>query len=276
MSDNLKSSDCQVVLRSFGDSHADLSQIEALKNVPPFQKMYFKAYSYSTHAKLMNSIGRDGLNIRFLLKFPKIVKIRPWGKERKKILFDLAIPGYCDCKTVWPSSPITDKDILYFVFGEIDTRTKLAEIMNRNKRTDLYREIDRLVDTYMTSIKKAISQVPAKTVWISGLHPQPKITENTKGYSPTTGSFEKRWLHTLLINRKLKLYCEQYGYYFIDLTEGYSTPDGDLDMTMTDGNHHLNFWTEKTRNEIAQQLITHRNKVCSVNEIFLPPQEYEI
>ena len=42
------------------------------------------------------------------------------------------------------------------------------------------------------------------TVLIGGLHPQPKETENTNGWSPIIGSFERRWLHLLLINRKLK------------------------------------------------------------------------
>lgn len=256
--------DCQVVLRSFGDSHADIVQVEVLKNIPDEEKKFFKAYSYSNHGKLMNSIGRDGLNIFNLLSNPKTVTIRPWNQnERKKKLFDLIIPG-----VIWGvnensiAPTVTDKDILYFVFGEIDARIALNDIMTRHRRTDLFNEINRLVDNYWNSIQRAVYQIPAKTVWIGGLHPQPKMVENTNNWSGISGTFEKRWLHTLLINRKLKMYCEKYGYFFIDFTDGYSMPDGDLDMKMTDGNHHLNFWTEKTKNEIAQQLIAHRNKVC--------------
>ena len=209
----------------------------------------------------MNSIGRDGLNILHWLKYPKTSKIRPWGPERKNVFFNLVIPGVHSAQNEY-SPPITDKDILHFVFGEVDARTKLAEIMKREGRSDIFREINRLVDTYWISILKAVDQVPAKTVWISGLHPQPKINENTNGASPITGEFEQRWLYVLLINRKLKMYCDQHNFFFIDFIDGYSLPDGDLDMTMTDGNHHLNFWTEKTKNEVAQQFILHRKKVC--------------
>lgn len=259
--DKSSKSECKIVFRSFGDSHADIGQIEVLKNIPDDQKRFFEAYSYSDHEKSMNSVGKDGLDIQNLLKYPKSIKIQPWGSERKNFYFNLKIPGVCSANYE-NSSPVTEKDILHFVFGELDARTKIAEMMINERRSDIFREINRLVDAYWASILKAIDQVPAKTVWISGLKPQPKRTENTNGVSLITGEFLTRWIYSLLINRKLKMYCEQYNYVFIDFIDGYSTPDGDLDMTMTDGNHNLNLWTENTKNEVAQKLIAHRNKVC--------------
>ena len=67
---------------------------------------------------------------------------------------------------------------------------------------NLESSINDMVDRYIASIKGAIGQVPTKTVWIGGLHPQPVFTENINGWSPVTGSWEQRQLNSNLINKK--------------------------------------------------------------------------
>ena len=248
---------CRIVLRAFGDSHADIVQIEALKNVPLKFMDNFKSFSYSAHGKLMYSIGRDGIELDGLLRNPKQVSIRPWTPfERRRVLFNLLIPGFVIGKRT-NAPPITEKDVFYFVFGEIDARHKLADMMFREKRTNIFEEINNLVDKYMNAVKKAVSKYPIKTVLIGGLHPQSIETENTNGWSPITGSYERRSVHTLLINRKLKNISKKLGYHFIDFTEGYSLPDGSLNMTLSDGNHHLIIWPEDTKYELAELVIAH-------------------
>lgn len=155
---------------------------------------------------------------------------------------------------------------------------------------NLEASINDLVDRYIARIKEAVQETPTKTVWISGLHAQPLVTENSNGWSPITGSWEQRQLCANLINQRLKMNCEKEGYLFMDFSEGYSNPAGDLDMTMTDGNHHLNLWTEKTKNEFAAKFVEHFERVCgeqsstsvqSVQETFeydesnILPIEYE-
>ena len=58
------------------------------------------------------------------------------------------------------------------------------------------------------------------------------------------------------------MHCENEGFVFMEFSEGYSNPNGDLNMRMTDGNHHLNLWTEKTKNEFAEKFVAHYEKVC--------------
>lgn len=244
-------------MRCFGDSHARIVQIEALKNIPGELKHHFEAYSYSISAKLMYSVGRDGLNITELLKKPHRASIDPISYDRLKYKFNLTVPGYTS-QFLTEAPEISEKDILYFVWGEIDVRHKIAEVMDKAGRTNLYEEINNVVDKYIYAIETAIEKIPAKTIWISGLHPQPKISNTNL----ITGTFERRWLHVLLVNRRLRKHCDQKGYTFIDFIDGYSLPDGDLDMSMSDGFHHLNFWTEETKNILKEKFLDHLNKHC--------------
>lgn len=261
------SEECKIVLRIFGDSHADNAQMEILKNLPADQKEYFSAYTYSQHGRLMYSVGRDGLRLRELFKVPRIARIHPWKKhERKNRLFNLTIDGVALPQHAQGVPEVNEKDIIYFIYGEIDARHKINEqMMGKHNRSNLFEEVNRIVDNYLRAVVRAIEEIPAKTVWIGGLHPQPKEVEGTNNWSLTTGSFERRWIITLLINRRLKKFCDENGYFFNDLTEGYATPEGDLDMTMTDGNHHVLIWTDETKNIIAKQLLAHRNKFCNIS-----------
>ena len=256
---------CEVIFRSFGDSHADTPVLEGMKNIPAHLKHHFRAYSYAHYGKLMFSVARDGLNINAAMRYPKNVFIRPWGMhERRRILFNLKVPGVAASNNAYSVPKVSEKDVLYFIFGEIDARHKLGEVTQRGLMPNdkLESTINDLVDRYMARIKIAVAQVPAETVWIGGMHPQPLITENTNGWSPITGSWEQRQLYAQLINKRLKMQCEKEGYVFMDFSEGYSNPGGDLDMTMTDGNHHLNLWTEKTKNEFAARFVEHFERVC--------------
>ena len=252
---------CEIIFRTFGDSHAHIPTIEALKNIPNHLKQYFRAYSYSTPAKLMFSIARDGINITELLRKPQKVILRPWRKDiREQIKFNLTIPS-----VIWPypdlSAPnISEKDILYFIFGEIDARHKIGNVVQRGilPIENLESSINDMVDRYIVRIKNAVEQIPAKTVWIGGLFPQPLFNERTH----ITGSWEQRQLCANLINQRLKMNSLKEGYLFMDFSKGYSNSEGDLDMTMTDGLHHLNLWTEKTKDEFAAKFVEHFERVC--------------
>ena len=280
---------CKITFRTFGDSHADIPTIEALKNIPDHLKHRFQTYSYSRPGRLMFTVARDGINITELLKTPRTRILRPWSPQERKIkLFNLTIPCVITTGHWVAPSAISEKDILYFIFGEIDARHKIGDVIKRGllRIENLESSINDMVDRYVAKIKIAVEQVPAKTVWIGGLFAQPLFAESTL----ITGSWEQRQLCVNLINQRLKMHCEKEGYLFMDFSEGYSNPGGDLDMTMTDGNHHLNLWTEKTKNEFAAKFVEHFERVCgeqssnsvqSVQETFeydesnILPIEYE-
>ena len=255
---------CEITFRTFGDSHADIPTIEALKNIPDHLKHHFRTYSYSRHSRLMFSVARDGINMTELLKTPKSIFLRPWSPQERKIkLFNLTIPSVIAGHWAAPSA-ISQKDILYFVSGEIDARHKIGDVIKRGllRIENLESFINEMVDRYIARIKEAVEEVPTKTVWLSGLHAQPLVTENINGWSAITGSWEERQLNIKLINQRLKFHCEKEGFVFMDFSEGYSNPNGDLNMEMTDGIHHLNLWTEKTKNEFAAKFVEHFERVC--------------
>ena len=260
---------CEVVFRAFGNSHADTPALEALKNIPVNLKQNFKAYSYAQYGKLMYSMARDGFNITELLKSPKSVHFDLWQRNdlaiiERRIKTKLIIPAVAYHRNAVSHPLITEKDVLYFVSGEIDARHKIGEIVEKGllKLEDVESSINDMVDRYIEKVKEAVEQVPAKTVWIGGLFPQPLISANNHWWSPTTGTWEQRQQRIDWINQRLKMHCEKEGYLFMDFSEGYTNPRGDLDMKMTDGNHHLLYWTEKTKNEYATRLVEHYNRVC--------------
>ena len=111
---------CDITFRSFGDSHADIATIEALKNIPDHLKRHFRTFSYAKHGRLMFSVARDGINMSEVLKGPRNVFLRPWpSQERRRILFNLTIPSVVSGHYAAPSAT-SQKDVLYFIFGEID------------------------------------------------------------------------------------------------------------------------------------------------------------
>ena len=114
---NFKQS-CDITFRSIGDSHAEIAQVEELKNISVEYKQFFKAFSYSIHGRLMFSLGRDGLDFLSFHNSSNVISIKPWGPERKLELFNLTIDGYATGKKAL-STPFNVKDVLYFVFGEI-------------------------------------------------------------------------------------------------------------------------------------------------------------
>lgn len=261
----VSASNCLITLRTFGDSHSETPLIEAFKNIPNHLKHHFKGFTYSRSGKLMFSMARDGINITELLKTPKMAYLRPWEPhERRNIKFNLKIPGVVLTREVGSAPAISDRDILYFDVGEVDARHMLGLRIHKGllRIKNVESEINGIVDRYIVRIKSAVEEVPAKTVWIGGLFAQPLVNENIIGASPITGSWSQRQLHVELINKRLKMHCEKEGFVFMDFSEGYSNPGGDLNMTMSDGNHHLNFWTEKTKNEFAARFVEHFERFC--------------
>ena len=112
-----------------------------------------------------------------------------------------------------------------------------------------------MVDRYIEKLK-AVEQVPAKTVWIGRIIPAAINPANNHWWSLTTGTWEQRQQRVDWINQRLKMHCEKEGYLFMDFSEGYTNPRGDLDMKMTDGNHHLLYWTEKQRMNTLQDSLS--------------------
>lgn len=262
---HVSASNCLITLRTFGDSHSETPLIEAFKNIPNHLKHHFKGFTYSGSGKLMFSMARDGINITELLKTPKMAYLRPWAPhERRYPKFNLKVPGVVLTREVGSAPAISERDILYFDVGEVDARQMLGLRIQKGllRIENVESEINGIVDRYVARIKSAVEEVPAKTVWIGGLFAQPLVNENIIGASPITGSWSQRQLHVELINKRLKMHSEKEGFVFMDFSEGYSNPGGDLNMTMSDGNHHLNVWTEKTKNEFAAKFVEQFERFC--------------
>lgn len=120
---------------------------------------------------------------------------------------------------------IKSGDIIAYSFGEIDCRIHLV----RNKNYPMFRDIvDVLVPRYMESLKWASGPFEPITTMVLNIVPPIKNenVEHHNPYHPHLGTDQQRKEVVLYVNNKLKEYCQNYGFIFIDIYDKYATDDG--------------------------------------------------
>lgn len=142
---------------------------------------------------------------------------------------------------------INDGDYVCFCFGEIDCRAHINKYELNWEQT-----IDNLVAEYFLAISENVSGLNIKTcvynavpqidrrkpenLWINKWDEDNSTQPN---HLPAIGTDEDRRKYTLYMNKKLKEFCEKYGYVFFDIYDKYVGEDGFLNPIYSDGNCHI-------------------------------------
>ena len=142
---------------------------------------------------------------------------------------------------------INEGDYVCFCFGEIDCRAHIYKYEPNWKVA-----IDKLVFEYFSAISINVSCLNIKTCVYNAV-PQidrrrPENQWMTKwdesnssdpNYLPAIGMDEDRRKYTLYMNKKLKEFCDLYGYIFFDVYDQYEDEEGFLNPIYSDGNCHI-------------------------------------
>lgn len=166
----------------------------------------------------------------------------------------MGVPFFCK-KFVEP------RNRFVFCFGEIDCRNHIARQVGKGRVLD---EIIRtLVDAYFEAIAQAT--LPSKRVVVCSLPPPASFREqNVSGYTdiPFAGSDADRASFTKQINQAIFAHCQIYNFYFLDIYHGYETPEGMLNLGISDGICHI------TNNLLIRQRLATILKKMPVEELY--------
>jgi hypothetical protein len=138
---------------------------------------------------------------------------------------------------------INNGDYVCFCFGEIDCRAHINKYEINWQET-----INNLVAEYFIAISTNVYGLNVKTCVYNAV---PQIDrrkpenlwinkwDEESSTLPAIGTDEDRHKYTLYMNKKLKEFCDLYGYFFFDVYNKYVDKDGFLNSIYSDGNCHI-------------------------------------
>lgn len=170
--------------------------------------------------KLINSFGRDGLNLINVSKYPSIL----------------------------PNDPIV------FVFGEIDVRNHVPLFAAKYRFITI---INNLVLGYEKAIRANKDLAPQNPIWIAGVGPATRGENMPPGW--LSGKVLECQLYTATLNHKLEKMCARNGWTYVDFFEDYVTGDGVLIFDLSGGANHILKYTNSTKLFIAQTLGAYKS-----------------
>jgi len=145
---------------------------------------------------------------------------------------------------------VKENDTVIFCFGEIDCRAHIYRFVNE---TTTYEQIiDSITYNYIEAVKKNIEQykniqtviynvVPPSNV--SFIHTkeeiETKVLVKNKNEIPWKGPTEERMKYHLYFNKKLKEYCNENNFIFMDIYDKYCDENGFLKRELSDYNVHI-------------------------------------
>ena len=134
---------------------------------------------------------------------------------------------------------IVDGDTVIFCFGEIDCRCHIHKHITADRGYESI--IDELVTNYLEAIKINIITSGLKLYKIGVFNVVPPNNGGTKNHdwSGVTYPEEQRKRFVEYFNQQLKLKCEEYGYWFVDIYDKYTDDKGWLDTNLSDGHMHI-------------------------------------
>ena len=135
---------------------------------------------------------------------------------------------------------VVPNDWVCFCFGEIDCRCHVHKHV-----TDSYpyqAVIDELICRYMARIAETVATVPDIRVAVYMVPPpvQKDIVASNAAF-PFLGSDEDRVAYTRYANAALQVACTLYNYAFVNAYDAYTTCDGFLEGSKSDGCNHCTF-----------------------------------
>lgn len=148
---------------------------------------------------------------------------------------------------------VCENDTVVFCLGEIDCRCHIHKYITTE---NTYQQLtDPIIHSYFEAIKENVNMYNKLKVCVYNVLP-PVTKENTH-YNleyPYLGTNEERKNYVLYFNQKIKEYCEQNNYIFIDVYEKYCNEEGYLNKQLTDGSVHM-------KNEIHLKNFLIENKI---------------
>jgi hypothetical protein len=169
----------------------------------------------------------EGLDIPNINKFKDSITMFRIGRDNHIINF-----------TDDENSP---DSVFLFVYGEIDCRCHIYRQIQLGKTTDDI--ITEIVKKYIETIHKNV-RIYKKIIVVAVIPPQRKDMYEAK-HGPIThefpflGSDSERVHITEILNSKLELVCNQYGYTFFNPYDSYKNQDGSLKYELSDTICHV-------------------------------------
>jgi hypothetical protein len=194
-----------------GDSHASFCftnqaqapqhEVTTYTTINGLESVSLSVKIYPFISKTMHRFGRDGLSF---------INLRDIG--------------------------VKEKDIVLFVFGEIDARCHIG------KQHDLYNHsvseiITTLVKNYLKSIAQNRALYQTITCLVATVPPPCDLVYNP--YYPRYGQLKERIAITQHLNNTLKNICISYNMPVLDIYSLYATPSGELNTAESDGQVHV-------------------------------------
>jgi len=134
---------------------------------------------------------------------------------------------------------IVDGDTVIFCFGEIDCRCHIHKHITADRGYESI--IDELVDNYFEAIKLNITTSGLELHKIGVFNVVPPNCGGTRNHdwSGIAQPEELRKCFVEYFNQQLKLKCEEYGYWFVDVYDKYTDINGWLNTELSDNHMHI-------------------------------------
>ena len=128
-------------------------------------------------------------------------------------------------------------DTIVFSFGEIDCR---CHVYKQSTEIRPYTQvIDSLVHNYFKSIQIRTAGIPFYRICVYNIVPPVRKDTFEDTDYPCRGTDDERKMYVQYFNKKLKEYCIQYEYMFIDVYDDFADADGFLQTDLSDGTVHI-------------------------------------
>ena len=133
---------------------------------------------------------------------------------------------------------VNANDSVVFSFGEIDCRCHIHKHVGDKKPADIISDI---VSGYVNTVLMNIEMInlPVRSYLYNVIPPPRDNTVINSPNFPFLGSGEERLGYVDMFNDNLKLASESHQLGFIDVREMYTTDDGYLDASLSDGSVHI-------------------------------------
>jgi hypothetical protein len=169
----------------------------------------------------MHRIGRDK---------PTLVELKNISKEFMLNYLKIAKPEYKHMG--FPITEFYEKDIVIFVFGEIDIRSHYGKQIQKGRNKDSILNV--LVDNYIDTILLNRFEYPNVNFVVQSVIPptdEKNYKEPVNKEYPITGTIEDRIEATIEINKLLKEKCLINNLLFIDISTYYQNDETEFPIS---------------------------------------------
>lgn len=134
---------------------------------------------------------------------------------------------------------IEEGDTVIFCFGEIDCRCHIHKYITED--VTYQNIIDEVVTNYFEAIEITTSKIKLKNIGVYNVVPPNNGGTSPRDWAGHSKPEEQRKRFVEYFNQQLKLKCEEYGYWFVDIYDKYTDDTGWLNPSMSDGHMHIDY-----------------------------------